>query len=60
MTYNQAELAAFRYDQTKKNKNLVFLPIYNGKDYDVGCWNTKKRTKKVFKGGFSVESERVF
>jgi hypothetical protein len=60
MTYYQAETMAFKYDQRKKKKCLVFLPIYNGKDYDVGCWNPNKRKKKVFKGGFTVESERIF
>ncbi len=43
--------------QIKKEKHLVFLPIYNGKDYDVGSWNPKKR---AFKGGFTVESGRIF
>lgn len=60
MTHYQAEDATYKYNMKKTKKNLVFLPVYNGKDYDIGCWDISKRKKTVFKAGFSVESERIF
>ena len=43
-------------DDIPRNRFL----LDNGKDYDVGCWNRKKRKKRVFEGGFTVESARIF